>query len=202
LGLGLKAGVIMFLKIGQFQPFLHVARWRWKAAILAIVLAGGFALVTLPLVGTNAWRDWLDQLLRATNRDWLLGGFALPRMLPGVGLVISTMACLAVLLLRARDAGRAVGILMVIGAPSLYIFGLLFVVPAMLHVRREVALVAASLVATYTYEGAWAAVVLVALAYAAASRLPALREPAGQGWALGAHSQGPQRGQRPRLSTP
>lgn len=183
--IGLKAGAIMFLKIGQFQPLLHVGRWRWKAAMLAVAMAGGFAFVTLPLVGPEAWGDWLEQLLRATNGDWLLGGFALPRLLPGIGLVISAMACLGVLFLRTRDAGAAIGILSVIGAPSLYIFGLLFILPAMLRVRREVALVAAILVATYTYAGAWAAVVLVALAYAAASRLPALREPEGHAWALG-----------------
>ena len=189
--LGLKAGAIMFLKIGQFQPWLHVGRWRWRAALLAVAMAGGLALVTLPIVGLETWRDWLDQLIRATNRDWLLGGFALPRMLPGVGLVIAAIASLGVLFLRARDAGRAVGILMVIGAPSLYIFGLLFLLPAMLHIRRELALVAAILIATYTYGGAWAAVLIVALAYAAASRLPALREPAGHPWALGGRSTTP-----------
>lgn len=200
--LGLKAGAIMFLKIGQFQPLLHICRWRWKAAMLAVAMAGGLVLVTLPLVGPDAWRDWLEQLIRATNGDWLLGGFALPRMLPGVGFVISAMACLGVLSLGTRDSGRAVGILMVIGAPSLYIFGLLFILPAMLHIRREISLVAASLVALYTYEGAWAAVALVALAYAAASRLPVLREPAGHGWAPGPPTDRPARGQRPMQSAP
>ena len=195
--IGLKAGAIMFLKVGQFQPWLHVGRWRRKAALFALAMLGGAALVTLPLVGLDTWRDWLEQLVRATNRDWLLGGFALPRMLPGIGLAVSAMACLGVLFVRTRDAGRTVGILTVIGAPSLYMFGLLFLLPAMLHIRREVSLVAASLVATYTYAGAWAAVVLVAVAYAAASRRPVLREPAGPGWALGPPANRSASGPRP-----
>jgi len=39
--LGLKAGAIMFLKVGQFQPLLHVGRWRWKAALAAAAAAAG-----------------------------------------------------------------------------------------------------------------------------------------------------------------
>ena len=200
--IGLKAGAIMFLKVGQFQPWLHVGRWRWKAAMVALAMLGGAALVTLPLVGLDTWRDWLEQLVRATNLDWGLGGFALPRMLPGIGLAVSAMACLGVLFVRSRDAGRTVGILTVIGAPSLYTFGLLFLLPAMLHIRREVSLVAASLVATYTYAGDWAAIVLVAVALAAASRRPVLREPVGQGWALGPPANRPGGGQRPTQAAP
>ena len=142
--IGLKAGAIMFLKVGQFQPWLHVGRWRWKAALFALAVLGGAALVTLPLVGLDTWRDWLEQLMRATNRDWRLGGFALSRMLPGIGLALSAMACVGVLFVRTRDAGRTVGILTVIGAPSLYMFGLLFLLPGLLHIRREISLVAAS----------------------------------------------------------
>jgi hypothetical protein len=200
--IGLKAGAIMFLKVGQFQPWLHVGRWRRKAAVFALAMLGGAALVTLPLVGLDTWRDWLEQLVRATNLDWGLGGFALPRMLPGIGLAVSAMACLGVLFVRPRDAGRTVGILTVIGAPSLYTFGLLFLLPAMLHIRREVSLVAASLVATYTYAGDWAAIVLVAVAFAAASRRPVLREPVGQGWALGPPANRPAGGQRPMRAAP
>ncbi len=120
---GLKAGAIMFLKVGQFQPWLHVGRWRWKAAALAVAMAGAIAAVTLPLVGLDSWRDWLQQVLRATNSEWRLGGFALPRLLLGAGLAVSAAACLGVLFVPAKDAGRAVGILTVIGAPSLYVFG-------------------------------------------------------------------------------
>jgi len=200
--IGLKAGAIMFLKVGQFQPWLHVGRWRWKAAMFALAMLGGAALVTLPLVGLDTWREWLEQLVRATNRDWRLGGFALSRMLPEIGLAVSAMACLGVLFVRTRDAGRTVGILTVIGAPSLYMFGLLFLLPALLHMRREISLVAASLVATYTYAGAWAAIVLVALVYAAASRLPVLREPAGPGWALGPPTNRSASGQRPMGAAP
>ncbi len=185
LALGLKAGAIAFLKVGQLQPWLHVARWRPKGAAYALLAAVGLVLVTLPLVGIDAWQGWAAQLIRATDRGWPLGGFALPRFLPGVGLVICVIASLSVLAVGPKAAGRSVGLLTVIGAPSLYIFGLLFALPAMLWVRREIALVAAALVATYSYEGAWAGIALVAVAHVASSWIPYWREPTGDAAAVG-----------------
>jgi hypothetical protein len=59
-----------------------------------------------------------------------------------------------------------VGALAVIGAPSLYLSGILMLVPALLLVRREVALVSAILIATSTYAGAWAGILLACGAFA------------------------------------
>ncbi len=63
------------------------------------------------------------------------------------------------------------------GTPSLHPFGLLFLVPAMLLIRRELALIGATLIATTTYQGSWAGIVIVSLALLASLRYPALREP-------------------------
>jgi hypothetical protein len=74
-------------------------------------------------------------------------------------------------------AGSWIGLLTVIGAPTLRMHYVLFAIPAMLELRREIALAAALLVATYTFEGLWLGVGLVAVAYALASRFPVLLEP-------------------------
>jgi hypothetical protein len=54
----------------------------------------------------------------------------------------------------------------------------LHLVPALLRIRRELALVAAIFVGTYTEPGVWLAIAIVGLGYAAGARYPVLREPA------------------------
>jgi hypothetical protein len=76
---------------------------------------------------------------------------------------------------RAR-AGAWIGLLTVIGAPTLRLYGVIFAVPAMLELRREISLTAAILVATYTFEGLWLGIGLIAGAYAVSARVPALLE--------------------------
>jgi hypothetical protein len=106
------------------------------------------------------------QLRLAADPTWDLGGFALPRFLPsGLGLLIAAACLVAVWLAPRRNTGAWVGLLSVVGSLSLHIFGLLFLVPAMLVIRREVALVAAICIATYSYQGAWAGIALVGAAF-------------------------------------
>ena len=52
---------------------------------------------------------------------------------------------------------------MIVGNPSLRMFGLLMLLPGMLVVRREIALLAALCVASYTLPGLWLGVLLVAV---------------------------------------
>ncbi len=200
LTLGWRAAAIWALKIGQLQPWLHVLRWRRRAAILGLATVVIVVVATLPMVGIDAWRDWTEQLARAPNPDWPYGGFSLVRLLPGIGLVICAVASLGVLLVGRRSAGPAVGVLTVIGAPSLYMFGLLFLVPAMLRIRREIALVAAIGIASYVHPVEWVAILLVAGALAAAHRSPAYREPPGGDWLLGPHE--PARAAMPSVYSP
>jgi hypothetical protein len=72
-------------------------------------------------------------------------------------------------LVPSRHAAAWLGLLMIVGNPSLRVFGLLYLLPGMLLIRREIALIAALLAATYTSVGWWVAVLLVggtlALAY-------------------------------------
>ena len=85
--------------------------------------------------------------------------------------IVVAVACLVAVWFVPRErAGAWIGVLSVVGSLSLHIFGLLFLVPAMLLIRREVALLAAIFIATYSYEGAWAGIVICAVGLAVVER--------------------------------
>jgi hypothetical protein len=88
------------------------------------------------------------------------------------GLILAYLAA-------AEDAAAWVGAVLVVFGQSLRMFGLLFLVPGMLVVRREIALLAAALIATYTLPGLWLGVALVVGALVLSRHWPWLREPAG-----------------------
>jgi len=134
---------------------------------------------TIPITGTAPWFDWVAQLRLAGDPTWDLGGFALARFVPpGVGLVVAIACVIAVWFVPRDRAGAWIGVLSVVGALSLHIFGLLFLVPAMLRIRVEAALLAAIFIATYSYEGAWAGIVICAVGLAMAELRPRLGAPA------------------------
>ena len=81
---------------------------------------------------------------------------------------------LLVFIAPTRRLGAAAGLLLVLGAPSLRSYGVLFLVPAMLAVRRDVALVAMILIGTGVMPGIWAGILLVGLAFAAGDRLDSI----------------------------
>jgi hypothetical protein len=87
-----------------------------------------------------------------------------------------------VLFVPTRRLGAAAGLLLVLGAPSLRSYGALFLLPAMLAVRRDVALVAVILIGTGVMLGLWAGILLVAIAFAAGDRLDALLDGIGARW--------------------
>ena len=58
------------------------------------------------------------------------------------------------------------------------VFGMLMLLPGMLAVRREIALLAALCVASYTLQGLWLGVLLVTVALVVGTRRPAWLEPA------------------------
>ena len=92
-------------------------------------------------------------------------------------MVIAVGSIALAFVLPRRHAAAWLGILMIVGSPSLRIFGLLFLLPGMLVIRRELALTAAFLVTTYMISGIWLAVVLVAGPLALGLRYPAVLEP-------------------------
>jgi hypothetical protein len=175
---GLLATAVGALKASQVQPWIYLLRRNWRAAVMGAAAIVGLAVVTLPILGTQVWFDWLAQLGRANDPTWILAGAGIARSMPwwvGDLVVLASMA--AVLVVPNRHAGAWIGLLAVIGSPSLRVFGLLFALPAMLVVRREIALVAGLLIATYTFEGWWIAVGLVTGSLFFGRWLPWLLEP-------------------------
>jgi hypothetical protein len=170
---GLLAVANGAIKPSQAHPWILILRRRPTAAVLGLATVGVIAVVSLPLTGLNLWFDWLAQLARASDPAWILGGAGLARGLPaGVGLALAAATMVAAFFLPRHRAAAWLGILMIVGSPSLRMFGLLMLLPAMLVVRREVALVAALCIASYTLLGLWLGVALVSAALAAATRWP------------------------------
>ena len=99
-----------------------------------------------------------------------------------MGLVVAIACIVGVWFVPRERAAAWIGVLSVVGALSLHIFGLLFLVPAMLLIRIEAALLAAIFIATYSYEGAWAGIAIcvagLVVAERAARTRPIAAEPA------------------------
>jgi hypothetical protein len=176
---GVLGAAIPAFKLSQPHAWVALLRRRPAAALAGLALVSGFALVTLPLVGLDLWVAWFDQLRRAADPAWPLAGASLTAGMPAyavLGVVIVTAGlCLVVPVARL---GAWTGILTVVGAPSLRMFGVLFALPALLTIRRELALLAAAAIASYTLQGLWLGLFLVLGTLLAAERYPALREPA------------------------
>lgn len=170
---GLLGAFVGALKVSQVHAWVYVLRRRPAAAAIGLVFFGLLALVTLPAVGIHTWFDWLSQASRSGDPSWLYIGAPLSIFVgQAVALALTVLSVLAVFVVPPRQASAWIGILTLVGAPSLHMFALLFLLPAMRLVRREIALVAAILVATYVASYIWVAVVLVAWSVAAMGRWP------------------------------
>jgi hypothetical protein len=172
---GVLATVIGAIKLSLAHPWLFVFRRRPPAALLGAALVFGIAIATLPLTGVERWADWFGQAGRSGDPAWQAVGWPLSRAIGrGPGLVVTVLSLAAVFVIPVGRAGAWLGILSVVGAPSLHIFGLIFLVPAMLEIRREVAIVAALAIATYTDLGLVVGTLLVCSAFALSGRVPTL----------------------------
>ena len=170
---GLLSAFVGALKVSQVHAWLYVLRRRPAAAVIGVVVFGLIAVVTLPVVGLPLWFDWLSQASRSGDPSWPFIGAPLSLLvgLP-VALVLAVLSVLAVFVVPPARAGAWIGILTLVGAPSLHMFTLLFLLPAMLLIRREIALVAAILVSTFVASYIWVAIVLVAWSMVAMDRWP------------------------------
>ena len=169
---GVLATITPALKLTQPHAWAALLRRRPAAALLGLCVAAAVAIATLPLVGVGAWRAWIEQLGRAADPAWALRGSSLVQLLPGLLSPAATaLTVVLAMLAPTRRLGAAAGLLLVLGAPSLRSYGALFLLPAMLAVRRDVALVAVILVGTGVMAGMWAGILLVTFAFAAPARL-------------------------------
>jgi Glycosyltransferase family 87 len=171
--------VVALLKTSQVHPWIYLLRTRPRAALLGAGAAVLLVAATLPLTGVRAWLDWLVQARHAAQPGLDVGGISLIHFLPfPLGIVVGAGTVLLLLAVPPRNAGAWVGLLTVVGSPDLHFFGLLFALPAMLTVRREIGLVAALAISFYETGGAWIGIGVVAIGLLLSRWRPALLEPA------------------------
>jgi hypothetical protein len=188
---GVLAGLIGALKITQALPVLYLARRRFRAAFLGVAILGAVALATLPLTGLQIYGDWLAQLGRASDPAWTIGGVSLthragiPDALPiAIGMVLA-------LVVRGRDSVAWLGIAMIVATPSAHGYTFLFLLPAMLTIRRDIAIpVGALFIGIYHGFAWWLAWLIVTWVLVASTRWRWLRAPR-RSDALGQVARGP-----------
>ena len=170
---GLLSTVIGAVKVSQAHTWLFVLRRRPPAAILGAAIVLAVVAATLPLVGVDRWLDWFGQAGRSGDPAWQAVGMPLSVFIGRVpGLIVTALTLVAMFFIPVSRAGAWIGVLSIVGAPSIHMFGLLFLLPAMLEIRREIALVAALAIASYTDVGVPLGTVLVIVAFGLSSRVP------------------------------
>ena len=174
---GVLAAIIPVFKVSQPHAWFGLLRDRQRAALLGALAVAVIVAVTLPLVGVQLWVDWLEQLKRAADPAWPLAGASMTAGLPAaVGLAVLGTTVAGTFVVPWPRLAAWVGVLTVVGAPSLRMFGVLFLLPALVRIRLEIALVAALLVATYTLQGLWAGIAIAVIGLLGAERYAFFQE--------------------------
>jgi len=178
IGASAAAAASVAIKVSHPHAWLYVLRRRPREAIVGASLIVALIALTVPITGLQLWGDWLNQIRLAADPAWPLGGIAVSRFVSvAFGVAVVLLLIVAVIsVVPAHHAGAWIGILTVVGAPSLHNFAMLFLLPAMLLIRAEIALFAAILMATTTYQGTWVGIIVVAIAMLAARRNAGLLE--------------------------
>jgi hypothetical protein len=175
--LGLKGATVMAVKVAQFHSLAYLSLRRPIAAGIGLVALLLVVVATIPITGLAIWGDWIDQLRLAADPSWGYGGFGIARVAPpAIAAVVLIGSLVGLLLVPKRDPGPGVGILTVLGATSLHAYGMLFLVPAGLRIRREAFIVAILLTGSLLTSWMWLGILLVAIVYAASFRFAWLRE--------------------------
>lgn len=176
---GMKAAFVAALKTSQVHAWVYLLLHRRIAALAGLGALLALILVTLPITGLDLWTGWIQQLQRAADPAWVYGGNGLGRILPPVAsLALAGASLIALRWVPRANAGVWVGLLSVVGGLSVHTYGLLFLLPAMLHVRREVALVGALFIGMLNPQGILIGSAVIIVGTAASIVFPALREPA------------------------
>jgi hypothetical protein len=177
----LKNGILTTLvgafKFVQILPLLYLARRRFRAAILGVAVVGAIVLATLPLTGLAIYGDWLAQLNRASNPAWLTGGMGLVHHYGIPDLLLLAIGTALALVLRGRDSVAWLGLVLVVTTPSVHGFTFLFLLPALLTIRRDIAIPIGALYLIYYSVPWWMAWFAAVFLLAASRRWPRLRAP-------------------------
>ena len=175
---GLKATLVVAVKVSQVHAVLYLLLRRPRAALAGLGCLGLIVAATLPFTGITIHADWVRQLARAADPAWTYAGTGLWLVLPReFTLTVVAGSVIALWWVPRRSAGTWVGILAVIGGLSIHTYGLLFLVPAMLRLRREVALVGAMFIGSLNATGLAVGATVIIVGSVASIALPFLREP-------------------------
>jgi hypothetical protein len=174
---GILAAVVGALKVAQVLPVLYLARRRFRAAFLGVAILGVVALASLPLTGLHIYADWLAQLQRASDPAWTIGGVSLSRGLGIPDTIPIAVGIVLALLVRGRDSAAWLGIVLIVAAPSVHGYTFLFLLPALLAIRRDIAIpIGALFLIPYTVPW-WLASLVAACLLLASVRWGWLRAP-------------------------
>jgi hypothetical protein len=184
--IGFTAATVGAVKVSQALAWLVIARHQPRSAILGALPWALLVIATLPMTGIGLYQEWIGQAGLAADPAWPMIGVPLLLYLPRIVVIAVTVAAIvAALRLRGADAGAWVGLLMLVVAPNLHAFSGLFAIPAMLLVRREIALLAVIAMASYTAPGWWLGIGIVSGALLLSVRYPRLRTTPGDPGAVG-----------------
>ena len=175
---GLKATTVAAIKVSQVHAFLYLLLRRPRAALAGLACLGLLVAATLPFTGIEIYGDWVQQLGRAADPTWVYAGMGLRHYLsPELALAVAAGSVVLLWWVPRRGAGMWIGVLAVIGGFSLRTHSLLFLMPAMLRLRREIALVAALFIGSLNPTGLAIGTTIVVVCAVVSIALPALREP-------------------------
>jgi hypothetical protein len=142
LGGGLLAGALLKPQ-GAIAGLWLLRERRWRAVATGLLVLVGLVLATVPLTGLAQWQAWLDGLAWFNRSQPLVPrtfyGLALAEYLPGlVALAAAGLVLVLALPGRGRSGLARLGVVTVVGSPSLYAHGFTVALPALLELRAMV----------------------------------------------------------------
>lgn len=155
---------------------------RWGQLGLGLALIAALALVTLPLVGVDLWRRWIDGLRwYAVSQPAVpaLLALSLGAYLPGWLQLAAAVGAIGWSWLgRGLDGLARFGVATVVGSPSLFAHGFVVALPAFLALRPVGLWLAIGITSVAPGLGWWLSIVLVVVA----SVVGGLRRQTGGPW--------------------
>ena len=164
-------GLLPIFKLQAAIASLWLVRaGHWRAVAVSAGIVVGIIVLTLPLVGISAWRDWW-QALGAFQRTIVnlpsMGGAPVsrfygetPALLAGGAILVSA------LWLRGRTSLASFGLASVALSPTLYTHGLALGLAGLLRLRAPVFWLVLCLTVNGRFQAQWILVLLVAAAAA------------------------------------
>lgn len=179
------AGLIL---AATFKPYSAIAAvWlvrerRWRQIAIGVAILATVAVITLPLVGVDSWRAWIDGLQWYSISQPIvpaLLGLSVGAYLPGwLPMLVALAAVGWAWLGRGLDGLARFGVATVVGSPSLFSHGFVVALPAFLELRPVGLWLAIGLTSVAPGLGWWLAIALVVIA----SFVTVLRRPTGWPW--------------------